>query len=46
MLDPLVSFAVVSALWCAAIMGVQAWFGTTADCIDAACTGRWNGALR
>ena len=29
-----------------AIMGVQAWFGTTADCIDAACTGRWNGALR
>jgi len=29
-----------------AIMGVQSWFGTTADCIDAACTGRWNGALR
>jgi enolase len=29
-----------------AIMGVQAWFGTTADCIDAACTGRWNGSLR
>jgi predicted aconitase len=28
-----------------AIMGVQAWFGTTADCIDAACTGRWNGKL-
>lgn len=28
-----------------AIMGVQAWFGTTADCIDAACTGRWNGSL-
>jgi predicted aconitase len=28
-----------------AIMGVQAWFGTTADCIDAACTGRWNGRL-
>jgi predicted aconitase len=28
-----------------AIMGVQAWFGTTADCIDAACTGRWNGTL-
>jgi predicted aconitase len=24
-----------------AIMGVQAWFGTTAQCIDAACTGRW-----
>lgn len=29
-----------------AITGLQAWFGTTADCIDAACTGRWNGALR
>jgi len=26
-----------------AIMGIQAWFGTTADCIDAALTGRWNG---
>ncbi|MGE0314034.1 MAG: aconitase X [Lautropia sp.] len=24
-----------------AILGVQAWFGTTAQCIDAACTGRW-----
>ena len=28
-----------------AIVGVKAWFGTTADCIDAACTGRWNGRL-
>jgi hypothetical protein len=28
-----------------AIMGVQAWFGTTRDCIEAAVTGRWNGAL-
>ena len=28
-----------------AIMGVQAWFGTTADCIDAACTGKWDGRL-
>lgn len=28
-----------------AIMGLQAWFGTTADCIDAACTGKWNGRL-
>ena len=27
-----------------AIMGIQAWFGTTADCINAALTGRWNGA--
>ncbi|MGH8231414.1 MAG: aconitase X, partial [Steroidobacteraceae bacterium] len=29
-----------------AIMGVQAWFGSTADCIDAAITGRWRGELR
>jgi predicted aconitase len=29
-----------------AIMGIQAWFGTTAECIEAACTGRWNGMLR
>jgi predicted aconitase len=28
-----------------AIMGIQAWFGTTADCINAALTGRWNGVL-
>jgi predicted aconitase len=28
-----------------AILGVQAWFGTTAECIDAACSGRWRGAL-
>jgi predicted aconitase len=27
-----------------AIMNVEAWFGTTRDCIDAALTGRWNGA--
>lgn len=26
-----------------AITGVQAWYGTTADCINAACTGSWNG---
>jgi hypothetical protein len=25
-----------------AIMNIQAWFGTTADCINAALTGRWN----
>jgi len=24
-----------------AILGVQAWFGTTEQCIEAACTGRW-----
>jgi len=28
-----------------AIMGIQAWFGSTRDCIEAALTGRWNGAL-
>jgi hypothetical protein len=27
-----------------AIMGIQAWFGSTADCINAALTGKWNGA--
>jgi predicted aconitase len=26
-----------------AILGIQAWFGSTTDCIDAALTGRWNG---
>jgi predicted aconitase len=26
-----------------AILGVQAWFGTTAQCVDAACTGHWHG---
>jgi predicted aconitase len=24
-----------------AIMGIQAWFGSTADCIEAALTGKW-----
>jgi predicted aconitase len=28
-----------------AIMGIEAWFGTTQDCVDAALTGRWNGRL-
>ena len=27
-----------------AILGLQAWVGTTAQCIDAACTGQWNAA--
>jgi predicted aconitase len=27
-----------------AILGLQAWFGTTTQCIDAACTGRWSAA--
>jgi hypothetical protein len=26
-----------------AIMGIEAWFGTTQDCINAAVSGRWNG---
>jgi hypothetical protein len=29
-----------------AILGVQAWFGSTSDCINAAITGRWAGDLR
>ena len=29
-----------------AIMGIQCWFGTTAECIQAAVTGRWTGGLR
>jgi predicted aconitase len=29
-----------------AIMGIEAWFGTTQDCIDAALTGEWHGELR
>lgn len=28
-----------------AIMNIEGWFGTTADCIDAACTGKWKGSL-
>jgi len=29
-----------------AMMGIEAWFGTTEDCINAALTGRWTGDLR
>lgn len=29
-----------------AIMGIEAWFGTTRDCIEAAITGRWRGELQ
>jgi predicted aconitase len=29
-----------------AILGVQAWFGSTSDCINAAITSRWNGSLQ
>ncbi|MDB5914791.1 MAG: hypothetical protein JWP22_3466 [Ramlibacter sp.] len=27
-----------------AILGLQAWFGTTEQCIEAACTGQWSAA--
>ena len=29
-----------------AILGIEAWFGTLAECVDAALTGRWRGGLR
>ncbi|MBO9518712.1 MAG: aconitase X catalytic domain-containing protein [Porphyrobacter sp.] len=29
-----------------AMMGIEGWYGTTAECIDAACTGKWNGVLQ
>jgi predicted aconitase len=29
-----------------AILGIDGWFGTLEECVDAAVTGRWNGALR
>ncbi|MDY0829962.1 aconitase X catalytic domain-containing protein [Microbacterium sp. BG28] len=28
-----------------AILGIEAWFGTTRECVDAAVTGRWRGEL-
>jgi predicted aconitase len=28
-----------------AMMGIEGWYGTTAECIDAACTGKWRGEL-
>lgn len=28
-----------------AMMGIEGWFGTTDECIDAACTGKWRGKL-
>jgi predicted aconitase len=28
-----------------AIMGIEAWFGSTAECVQAALTGRWSGEL-
>jgi predicted aconitase len=29
-----------------AMVDIEAWFGTTEDCINAALTGRWNGELK
>lgn len=29
-----------------AIMGIEAWFGTLEECVDAAVTGTWRGGLR
>jgi predicted aconitase len=37
--------SVKQAHYLPAIMGIECWFGTTADCIDAAVTGRWSGGL-
>ena len=28
-----------------AILGIEAWFGTTEECVDAAVTGRWRAEL-
>jgi predicted aconitase len=28
-----------------AIMGIEGWYGTTEECIDAACTAKWRGRL-
>ena len=29
-----------------AMMDIEGWYGTTAECIDAACTGKWQGRLQ
>ncbi len=29
-----------------AMLGIEGWYGTTAECIDAACTGKWDGRLQ
>ena len=46
---PLVSVIVPcykQAHYLPAITGVQAWFGSVADCVEAAVAGRWTGGLR
>ena len=37
--------SVKQAHYLPAIMGIECWFGTTADCVDAAVTGRWSAGL-
>jgi hypothetical protein len=29
-----------------AMMGIEGWYGTTEECIEAACTGKWKGRLQ
>jgi len=37
--------SVKQAHYLPAIMGIECWFGTTEDCVNAAVSGRWNGGL-
>ena len=37
--------SVKQAHYLPAIMGIECWFGTTADCVRAAVSGRWSGGL-
>jgi len=37
--------SVKQAHYLPAIMGIECWFGTTADCVDAAVSGRWSGGI-
>jgi predicted aconitase len=37
--------SVKQAHYLPAIMGIECWFGTTADCVDAAVSGHWRGGL-
>ncbi len=38
--------SVKQAHYLPAILGIEAWFGTLGECVDAAVTGRWRGDLR
>jgi len=37
--------SVKQAHYLPAIMGIECWFGTTEDCVNAAVSGRWSGGL-